>query len=216
MRRINTILFLLVLSPLSSWAAVEVVEIGQNLFVNTLTAVRTFDQLQEQLRDLASLESFPTEGIAKDLAEILAVIDEMQGLLPFDPSQISHAFDTLYPSGAAVPCTSADLQAWRVSSREQIRLAAKDSARAQSLLGRLSLLAERMLGVLQQVFATGGSVRGLQTTGQDLALLLQEQTRLNTINGTFQRVMTSREAAAVTEEAAIACITAAVRADHPR
>ncbi|NTV61771.1 MAG: conjugal transfer protein [Chlorobiaceae bacterium] len=161
-------------------AAMTVIDIS-NLKQNTLTAVRTAQQIQNQLtmisNQVKTLTTLPSSTFGQikgiydsNMRELNGIIDDVSGI-SFDLNQIGSQYDQLYPQGQWSNMSSGQyadiLQKWNT----ELANAAKIAMKAQSTLSRSQDYTNETIDILNRSSGADGEVRQLQSTNQMLGIV---------------------------------------------
>jgi P-type conjugative transfer protein TrbJ len=171
---------LLTTPPTKGYAFLSVIDVS-NLQQNSLTAVRTaqeiqnqITQIQNQIRSLSTLPSSSFGNVSNIYSSNLRQLSALQtsmNKISFDVNQISTQYDTLFPegqwNGKSTGLYSAFYQQWN----KELSDSAKNAMEAQSILSRSQDLNNQALTILSQSDGADGEVRQLQSTNQMLGVV---------------------------------------------
>jgi len=188
------------------YAAITVIDLT-NLKQNTLTAIRTAEQIQNQLsmirnqvRTLSTLPS-STYGQIKGLydgnmQELNGLIGDVQGI-SFDLNQVNSQFDQLYPQGQWDSMNRSQYGDYFHKWNKELSDAAKIAMRAQTVLQRSEAYNNEAMSILDRSAVADGEVRQLQSTNQMLGIVSAQLSGLTENLSTSTRIT----ATAAAEEA---------------
>jgi P-type conjugative transfer protein TrbJ len=161
-------------------AAMSVIDLS-NLKQNTLTAVRTAQQIQNQLtmisNQVKTLTTLPASTFAQikgiydsNMRELNGIINDVRGI-SFDLDQISSQYDQLYPQGQWNNMSSSQYEDIFQKWNTELASAAKTAMRGQAVIGRSQDYMNETLDILNRSAGADGEVRQLQSTNQMLGIV---------------------------------------------
>jgi P-type conjugative transfer protein TrbJ len=161
-------------------AALTVIDIS-NLKQNTLTAVRTAEQIQNQIEQIRnqvrSLQTLPaaTFGPVKsiydsNMQELNGLLSDVQGI-SFDLNQIDGQFNQLFPQGSWDQIDFSRYEQYYRDWTKELSEASKIAMKAQSVVERSQAYNNQAAAILNSSAAADGEVRQLQSTNQMLGIM---------------------------------------------
>jgi len=152
-----------------------------NLQQNTLTAVRTASQIQNQLEQirnqvktltrLPSSTFGPVKGIYdSNTRELNGLIADVQGI-SFDLNQIDGQFNQLYPTGTWDNVSRSQYEQYFQNWNKELTEAAKTAMKAQSVIERSKNYNDQAASILESSNGADGEVRQLQANNQMLGIV---------------------------------------------
>lgn len=188
------------------YAALTVIDMS-NLQQNTLTAIRTAAQIENQLEQIRNqvrtLTRLPatTFGPIKSIydnntRELNDLIADVQGI-SFDLGQIDGQFNQLYPTGTWDSINRSQYEQYFQNWNRELTEAAKTAMKAQSVVERSRNYNDQAATILDSSTGADGEVRQLQATNQMLGLVSAQ------LNGLTENLaVSSRITATAAAEAA--------------
>jgi type IV secretion system protein TrbJ len=178
-------------------AVVTVIDVS-NLKQNTLTAVRTAQQIQNQLSMIAnqvrSLSTLPSSSFAQikgvyesNLRELNGMLSNVQGI-SFDLNQISSQYDQLFPQGQWNNMSSGQYADFYQKWNTELANAAKVAMQGQSVLQRSQDYNNEAVAILSRSAGADGEVRQLQSTNQMLGIVSAQLSGLTENLATSSRI----------------------------
>jgi P-type conjugative transfer protein TrbJ len=163
-----------------SLAAVTVIDLS-NLKQNTLTAVRTAQQIQNQLtmisNQVKTLTTLPTATFSQikgiydgNMRELNSIISDVKGI-SFDLDQIGSQYDQLYPQGQWSMMSTGQYADFFRKWNVELANAAKTAMKAQAVLDRSQDYMNETIDILNRSAGADGEVRQLQSTNQMLGIV---------------------------------------------
>jgi len=161
-------------------AALTVIDLT-NLKQNTLTAVRTAEQIKNQIEQIRnqvkSLQTLPgsTFGPVKaiyegNMNELNGLLSDVQGI-SFDLNKIDGQFDQLFPEGKWDKIDFNNYEQYYRDWNKELSDAAKTAMKAQSVIQRSQASNNEAAAILNRSSGADGDVRQLQSTNQMLGLM---------------------------------------------
>jgi P-type conjugative transfer protein TrbJ len=161
-------------------AALTVIDLS-NLQQNTLTAVRTaqqienqIEQIRNQVRSLQTLSAStfsPLTGIyASNMRELDGLLADVQGI-SFDLNRIDSQFDQLFPEGQWGTIDQNQYQKYYQDWNRELSEAAKVSMKSQSVIQRSQAYNNEAAAILSRSAGADGQVRQIQATNQMLGIM---------------------------------------------
>ncbi len=161
-------------------AAILVTDLS-NLQQNTLTAIRTaaqienqLEQIRNQVRTLSTLPSStfgPIKSIYENNSrELSGLIADVQGI-SFDLNQIDGQFNQLYPTGTWDSINRNQYEQYFQNWNRELTEAAKTAMKAQSVVERSRSYNDQAATILDSSSGADGEVRQLQANNQMLGLV---------------------------------------------
>jgi P-type conjugative transfer protein TrbJ len=161
-------------------AALTVIDLS-NLQQNTLTAVRTaqqienqIEQIRNQVRSLQTLSAStfsPLTGIyASNMRELDGLLADVKGI-SFDLNKIDTQFDQLFPEGTWDHIDQNQYQKYYQDWNRELSEAAKVSMKSQSVIQRSQAYNNEAAAILSRSAGADGQVRQIQATNQMLGIM---------------------------------------------
>jgi conjugal transfer/entry exclusion protein len=169
-----------------SEAQEAVVEVGMNLFFNTITSIQTALTVANQVIDLTPLgDVAAAEGYAEDMAMLGQLVDAAEGLA-YDLGSLQAQVNTLFSLDGA-PATSREF-AERMREIQRVTWQSYNYAlRTQTLLSTMRRTIEHALALMEAVGAVIGTLQSGQTTSQAINKLVQLESEMKVTTTAFQR-----------------------------
>jgi P-type conjugative transfer protein TrbJ len=192
-------------------AALTVIDIS-NLQQNTLTAVRTAEQIQNQLEQIRnqvrSLQMLPasTFGPVKsiydsNMQELNGLLSDVQGI-SFDLNRIDGQFNQLFPQGSWDQIDFSRYEQYYRDWTKELSDASKIAMKAQSVVERSQAYNNQAAAILNQSASADGEVRQLQSTNQMLGIMAGQLDGLTQTLAVSARVSAMAAAQAANREEA--------------
>jgi P-type conjugative transfer protein TrbJ len=192
-------------------AALTVIDIS-NLQQNTLTAVRTAEQIQNQLEQIRnqvrSLQTLPaaTFGPVKsiydsNMQELNGLLSDVQGI-SFNLNQIDGQFNQLFPQGSWDQIDFSRYEQYYRDWTKELSEASKTAMKAQSVVERSQAYNNEAAAILSSSAAADGEVRQLQSTNQMLGIMAGQLDGLTQTLAVSARVSAMAAAQAANREEA--------------
>ena len=161
-------------------ASLPVIDIT-NLQQNTLTALRTAAQIENQLvqirnqvKSLSMLPSgitAPIKGVYdSNLRELNGLIADVKGI-GFDLNQIDGQFNQLYPTGQWDTINRGQYDQYYQKWNTELTESARTAMKAQGVIERSQGYNTQAMNILEQSNSSDGEVRQIQATNQMLSLV---------------------------------------------
>jgi type IV secretion system protein TrbJ len=161
-------------------AALTVIDLS-NLQQNTLTAVRTAQQIENQIEQIRnqvrSLQTFsastfsPLTGIyANNMRELDGLLADVQGI-SFDLNRIDTQFNQLFPEGSWDHIDQNQYQKYYQDWNRELSEAAKVAMKSQSVIQRSQAYNNEAAAILSRSAGADGQVRQIQATNQMLGIM---------------------------------------------
>jgi P-type conjugative transfer protein TrbJ len=203
-----------IIMPLRAGAQVAVID-AANLTQNILTAARELQQidnqivslqneatmLENQAKNLTSLNYSSLDGITNDLQQISDLMNQAQGI-GFDVQSVEAAFQQVYPqqyaAGTSIPQLLTDAQTrWRNARdafQQTMTVQSQIAQTVQTDTGKLATLVDASQGAV-------GSLQAQQATNQLLALSIKQQLQVQTLMAAQGRAEALKDADSAEAEA---------------
>jgi len=189
-------------------AALTVIDLS-NLQQNTLTAVRTaqqienqIEQIRNQVRSLQTLSAStfsPLTGIyANNMRELDGLLADVKGI-SFDLNRIDSQFDQLFPEGTWDHIDQNQYQKYYKDWNRELSEAAKVSMKSQSVIQRSQAYNNEAAAILSRSAGADGQVRQIQATNQMLGIMAGQLDGL-TQNLAFSARVTATAAATAAQK----------------
>jgi conjugal transfer/entry exclusion protein len=179
-------LLLLLLRPPCNEAQEAVVEVGMNLFQNTITAVNAVLVVANQVMDLTPLGNIAVAaGYTEDMATLGELVDAAEGMA-FDLGSLQAQINALFSLDGA-PSTSREFN----DRMREIRVVTWQSynyaMRTQTLLSTIRHTIEHAVALVEAVGVVIGTLQSGQTTSQAISALVQLESEQKVTITAFQR-----------------------------
>jgi len=161
-------------------AALTVIDIS-NLKQNTLTAIRTAEQIRNQieqirnqvrsLQTLANSTFGPVKSIYQsNMQELNGLLADVQGI-SFDLNRIDSEFDQLFPQGTWDQIDFSRYEQYYRDWTKELSEASKVAMKAQSVVERSQAYNNEAAAILNRSAVADGEVRQLQSANQMLGIM---------------------------------------------
>lgn len=192
-------------------AALTVIDIS-NLKQNTLTAIRTAEQIKNQIEQIRnqvrSLQTLPaaTFGPVKsvyesNMQELNGLLSDVQGI-SFDLNRVDGQFDQLFPQGTWDQIDFNKYEQYYRDWTKELSEASKIAMKAQSVVERSQAYNNEAATILNRSSAADGEVRQLQSTNQMLGIMAGQLDGLTQTLAVSARVSAMAAAQAANREEA--------------
>jgi P-type conjugative transfer protein TrbJ len=192
-------------------AAMPVVDIS-NLQQNTLTAVRTAQQIQNQIEQIRNqvrtLQTFSASSYsplttiyASNMRELDGLLADVQGI-GFDLSRIDAQFNELFPEGQWSQVDQSRYRDYYEDWNRELTEAARLSMKSQSAIQRSQAYNNEAAAILSRSAGADGEVRQLQATNQMLGVMAGQMDGLTQTLAFNARVSATAAASAAQKEEA--------------
>lgn len=192
-------------------ATMPVVDVS-NLQQNTLTALRTAQQIENQLQQIRnqvrSLQTLsastfsPLTGIyASNMRELDGLLADVQGI-SFELNRIDSQFNDIFPEGRWDQLDHTQYQNYFQDWNRELTEAAKVSMKSQSAIQRSQAYNNEAAAILNRSAGADGEVRQLQATNQMLGVMAGQMDGLTQTLAFNSRVTATAAAAAAQKEEA--------------